>query len=74
MILKILKYDIAINEENQKYVAKLIENQGIINFLYPNLAKSKSSSVSKCFKKNEETNENVEIDTNIENILSKVSL
>ena len=70
--MKILKYDIAINEENQKYVAQLIENPGIINFLYPNLAKSKSSSVSKCFKKNDETNENNEIEANLENILSKV--
>lgn len=48
-MINILKNDLASNEENQKYIAKLVENNKIINFLYPNYNKTKLSGVAKCF-------------------------
>lgn len=48
-MVNILKNDLASNEENQKYIAKLVENNKIINFLYPNYNKNKLSGVAKCF-------------------------
>ena len=48
-IINILRTDLATNEENQKYIAKLVENPKIISFLYPNYFKSKMSGVAKCF-------------------------
>ena len=37
--IKILKYDIAINEDNQKYVAKIFDNPQLIEYFYPEYAK-----------------------------------
>ena len=48
-IINILKTDLATNEENQKYIGKLVENTKIISFLYPNYFKPKLSGVAKCF-------------------------
>jgi len=48
-IVNILKSDLATNEENQKYIAKLVENPKIISFLYPNYFKTRLSGVAKCF-------------------------
>ena len=39
LIIKILKYDVIQSEENQKYVAKLLSNEHLITFFYPNLIK-----------------------------------
>jgi hypothetical protein len=39
LIIKILKYDIAQSEENQKYVAKILQNEELISFFYPTLLK-----------------------------------
>lgn len=39
----------AANEENQKYIAKLLENPRLILFFFPNYAKNKLSGVAKCF-------------------------
>jgi len=48
LILRILKEDIAVNDENIKYVTKIIENPTILMYLYPNY-KQKSSAVIRCF-------------------------
>lgn len=48
-IVNILKNDLATSEENQKYIAKLVENPKIISFLYPNYFKTRLSGVAKCF-------------------------
>lgn len=39
----------ASNEENQKYIAKLLENPRLILFFFPNYGKNKLSGVAKCF-------------------------
>lgn len=71
-MINILKNDLATNEENQKYIAKLVENPKFISFLYPNYFKTKLSGVAKCFNSlnpfgEPEDNYDVEEEEDVEN-------
>lgn len=56
LILRILKEDIAGNDENIKQVTKIIEHPTILLYLYPNY-KQRSSAVIKCFSSAAAANE-----------------
>ncbi|EGR31021.1 hypothetical protein IMG5_119330 [Ichthyophthirius multifiliis] len=59
MIIKILKHDVAINEENQKYVTKLFDNNKITQFFYPQQKKkANQSSFAKCLHSNQYNQQN----------------
>jgi len=49
-----LKHDCGENHKNIEYVAKIIENTSIINYLYPH-RENKTSSMVKCIAKNSDT-------------------
>ena len=54
--MRILKEDIAGNDENIKQVTKIIEHPTILLYLYPNY-KQRSSAVIKCFSSAAAANE-----------------
>lgn len=55
LIIKILKYDVAQSEDNRKYVAKLLQNESLLAFFFPNYRKSSKSL--KCFDQEDSKNQ-----------------
>ncbi|KAL4482270.1 hypothetical protein ABPG72_018051 [Tetrahymena utriculariae] len=51
LIMTILKNP-SLSESNQKYVANLLENPKLIQFLFPTLLRRKQSSIAKCLQSN----------------------
>ncbi|CAK92501.1 unnamed protein product (macronuclear) [Paramecium tetraurelia] len=56
LIIKILKYDISSIEDNRRYVSKLLQNDQLISFFYPQMLRKSSKSL-KCFDQDDQKNQ-----------------
>ncbi|KAM3140125.1 hypothetical protein pb186bvf_007678 [Paramecium bursaria] len=68
LIIKILKYDVSQNEDNRKYVAKILQHDQLIQFFYPQMGKKSSKSLQ-CFEKEQQRSNSPDQFNNVDSFI-----